>query len=318
MYGRSETSDASPAPASFVVVVVSAPVAASFVDAAPFESSLDPQAVIAVAKISAPEMPSATANVVDRRIDEVYVACMPTASSSRPYELFYWPSIQGRGELVRLAFEYAHAPYVDVARTPKGMDAMMTIMNGRKNAVFPFAPPFLKHGKFMLAQTANILLYLGPRLGLAPKSEEGRLVLHQHQLTVTDLFVEAHDTHHPLSGQLYYEDQKAEAKVRAKKFVALRIPKYLGYFEDALDKNGGKHLIGAKITYGDLSMFQLVEGLTYAFPKAMKRIGKKIPTLVKLHQRVATDKKLSDYFLSGRRIPFNEDGIFRRYPELDH
>ncbi len=244
---------------------------------------------------------------------------MPTASSaSRSYELYYWPSIQGRGELVRLALEYAHAPYVDVARTPKGMSEMMKIMNSRKNPVFPFAPPFLKHGKFMIGQTANVLLYLGPRLGLAPKSEEGRLVLHQHQLTVTDLFAETHDTHHPVSNQLYYEDQKTEAQEAAKNFVTKRIPKFLGYFEDAIAKNDGKHLLGTKMTYGDLSMFQIVEGLTYAFPKAMKRIRNKIPKLVKLHERVATDKKLSDYFLSGRRIPFNEDGIFRRYPELDH
>ena len=241
---------------------------------------------------------------------------MPTAST-RSYELFYWPSIPGRGEPARLALEYAHANYVDVARTPKGMTEMMKIMNDRKNAVFPFAPPFLRHGKFMIAQTANILLYLGPRLGLAPKSEEARLVLHQHQLTVTDLYAEVHDTHHPISNELYYEDQKAEAKANAKTFIEKRIPKYLGYFEDAVTKNGGKHLVGTKMTYGDLSMFQIVEGLTYAFPKAMKRIAKKIPNLMKLHERVATDKKLSEYFLSARRIAFNEDGIFRHYPDLD-
>ncbi len=243
---------------------------------------------------------------------------MASVSHSSHYALFYWPSIQGRGELIRLPLEYARASYVDVARMPGGMNEMMKLMNARKNSVFPFAPPFLKNGKFMIAQSANILLYLGPRLGLAPKTEEARLVLHQHQLTVTDLFVEAHDTHHPLGGQLYYEDQKPEAKARAKKFVDLRIPKFLGYFEDALAKNGGRHLVEAKMTYGDLSMFQIIEGLTYAFPKAMKRIGKKIPKLRKLHERVATDKKLSDYFLSGRRLPFNEDGIFRHYPELDH
>ena len=198
---------------------------------------------------------------------------MTTASSSRSYELYYWPSIQGRGEPIRLALEYAHAPYVDVARSTKtgGVGAMMKIMNNRKNAVFPFAPPFLRHGKFMIAQTANILFYLGPRLGLAPKSEEARLVLHQHQLTVTDLFAEVHDTHHPVSNDLYYEDQKSEAKERTTNFIQKRIPKFLGYFEDALTKNGGEHLVGTKMTYGDLSMFQTVEGLTYAFPNAMKK-----------------------------------------------
>jgi len=240
-------------------------------------------------------------------------------SHSHSYELYYWPSIQGRGEFVRLALEYAGASYLDVARSKKagGVGAVMKIMNERENAVFPFAPPFLKNGKFVIAQTANILLYLGPRLGLAPKSEEARLILHQHQLTISDLVVEAHDTHHPLSGDLYYEDQKREAKVRSKKFIATRIPKFLGYFEDTLAKNGGKHLFGTKMTYVDLSAFQIVAGLTYAFPKAMKKIGKKFPKMLALHERVANDKKLSDYFLSGRRIPFNEDGIFRHYPELD-
>lgn len=246
---------------------------------------------------------------------------MPSVSRrSHSYELYYWPSIQGRGEFVRLALEYAGAPYVDVARSEKsgGVGAMMKIMNERKNAVFPFAPPFLKNGKFLIAQTANILFYLGPRLGLAPKNEETRLTIHQHELTISDLVVEAHDTHHPLSGSLYYEDQKPEAKVRSKKFITERIPKYLSYFEDALVKNGGKHLVGTKMTYVDLSTFQVVAGLTYAFPKAMKKIGKKFPKVLALHERVATEKKLSDYFLSGRRIPFNEDGIFRHYPELDH
>ncbi|MEO8876253.1 MAG: glutathione S-transferase [Polyangiaceae bacterium] len=235
------------------------------------------------------------------------------------YELYYWPSIQGRGEFVRLALEYAGVPYVDVARSKKagGVPAMMKLMLGKK-AGAPFAPPFLRHGKFVLAQTANILQYLGPRLELAPRSEEARLVAHQHQLTISDLVVEAHDTHHPLGGDLYYEDQKKEAKVRSGIFIKTRIPKFLSYFENAIVANDGLHLIGKRTTYVDLSVFQAFAGLGYAFPKAMKRIGPKFPKLVRLHERIATDKKLSDYFLSARRIPFNEDGIFRHYPELDH
>ncbi len=242
---------------------------------------------------------------------------MPTASSSRSFELFYWPEIQGRGEFIRLALEFAGAPYVDVARTKGGMPKMMKLLGDRTKTCAPFAPPFLKHGNFVLAQRANILNWLGPRIGLAPKNEETRVMIHQHELTISDLIVEAHDTHHPIASSLYYEDQKSEAKARSKIFIKERIPKYLGFFEAVLAKNDGKHLVGTKTTYVDLSLFQIVAGLTYAFPKAMKKFSPKIPKVTKLHERVATDKKLSDYFLSGRRIAFNEDGIFRHYPELD-
>ena len=130
------------------------------------------------------------------------------------YELYYWPSIQGRGEFVRLALEDAGADYVDLARRPKGMAAMMRFMESNTVERPPFAPPFLKAGKLVIAQTANILFYLGPRLDLAPKSEPSRLCAHQLQLTIADWVAEAHDTHHPISGGLYYEDQKAEAKRR--------------------------------------------------------------------------------------------------------
>src|SRR5690349_23332356 len=150
------------------------------------------------------------------------------------YELYYWPSIQGRGEFVRLALEDAGADYVDVARGPKGMAAMMRLMESRSVNNPPFAPPFLKAGKLVVAQTANILLYLGARHGLAPKTEAGKLWVHQLQLTVTDFVLEVHDTHHPLGPSLYYEDQKAPAKKRTEEFWSERVPKYLGYFEDVL------------------------------------------------------------------------------------
>lgn len=233
------------------------------------------------------------------------------------YELYYWPSIQGRGEYVRLALEEAGAAYRDVARIGAGMAAMMRLMESERLKQPPFAPPFLKAGKQIIAQTANILLYLGARHGLAPASEAGRLWAHQLQLTVTDFVSEVHDTHHPIATDLYYEDQRREAKLRARYFRQSRIPKYLGYFEDVLERNGGRHLIGGRVTYPDLSMFQLVEGLRYAFPKAMKRVEKKTPLLVGLHDRVAERPRIASYLTSKRRIPFNEDGIFRRYPALD-
>ncbi len=231
------------------------------------------------------------------------------------YELYYWPSIQGRGEYVRLALEEAGAEYSDVARGPRGVTAMMKMM-GAKNTP-PFAPPFLKAGRFVVGQTANILFYLGSRHGLAPKAEAARLWLHQLQLTVTDFVLEVHDTHHPLGPSLYYEDQKAAAKKRTGEFWNERVPKYLGYFERLLKDNGGRYVAGRRLTYVDLSMFQLVEGLRYAFPRRMKAFERKIPALVDLHDRVAVRPNVKAYLGSGRRIAFNEDGIFRRYRALD-
>src|SRR5436305_2303121 len=195
------------------------------------------------------------------------------AGSSMRYQRYYWPTIQGRGEYVRLALEDAGAAYEDVARGPSGMAAMSRLMEqgGRP----PFAPPFLKAGKLVIGQTANILLYLGARHGLAPKAEAGRLWVHQLQLTITDLVAEVHDTHHPLGPSLYYEDQRAPAKKRSDEFWKERAPKYLGYFE-GLTRSGRAYITGRRLTYVDLSLFQIVEGLRYAFPKRMKAFEKEI------------------------------------------
>jgi len=239
------------------------------------------------------------------------------------YELYYWPTIQGRGEFVRLALEAAAADYVDVARgSPKdgqGMPAMMRLLEGPDVTQPPFAPPILKADGLLIAQTANILQYLGPRLGLAPEDEAGRLWTHQLQLTIADLVVEAHDTHHPIAGGLYYEDQKPEARRRAADFLKARAPKYLGYFERVLMRNpkGPGHLAGGALSYVDLSLFQCVEGLRYAFPKAMARLERDCPKVVALRDAVAALPRIKAYLVSHRRIPFNEQGIFRNYPELD-
>jgi glutathione S-transferase len=236
------------------------------------------------------------------------------------YELYYWPTIQGRGEFIRLALEEIGANYVDVARRPSksgGVPKMMTFLDGKRVEHPPFAPPFLKSGKLIIGQTANILLFLGMRHGLAPRDEAMRLWAHQLQLTITDLVVEIHDTHHPISGRLYFEDQRSEAKRRATDFLKYRAPKFLGYFERVLDRGRGTYLLGRKLTYADLSLFQIVEGLRYAFPKAMKRLEKKIPRVVALHDRVAKRPRIAAYFASERRIASNEQGIFRYYRELD-
>jgi glutathione S-transferase len=231
------------------------------------------------------------------------------------YELYYWPSIQGRGEYVRLALEEAGADYLDVARA-RGTAAMMRMMERGGNTP-PFAPPFLKAGSRVIGQTANILFYLGARHSLAPKAEAGRLWVHQLQLTITDFVAEVHDTHHPLGPSLYYEDQIDEARKRTHEFWRERVPKYLGYFEQLADGSAGHYVTGRKLTYADLSLFQLVEGLRYAFPKRMKAFERKIPSLCELHERIAARANIKAYLASERRIPFNEDGIFRFYKELD-
>ena len=232
------------------------------------------------------------------------------------YELYYWPEIQGRGEFVRLALEEAGASYADVARRRgSGMDAMSRMMNGGKRP--PYAPPFLKAGKLVIAHVALILQYLGPRLKLVPRSEADRLWAHQLQLTLTDLVKEIHDTHHPISSQLYYEDQRPAAKRYTREFWKHRIPKLLGYFENVLEQSRGSFIFGRKLSYVDLSLFQIVEGLRYAFPKRMKRFEKEIPRLVALRDRVAARPRIAAYLQSDRRIGFNEWGIFRAYKELD-
>lgn len=226
------------------------------------------------------------------------------------YKLFYWPEIQGRGEFIRLALEDAGAEYDDVLRHSSDFSFP------RKFS--PFALPYLVAGKLVISQTANILQYLGSRLGLAPKDEAGRLWVHQLQLTIADWLVEVHDVHHPVGSGLYYEEQKREAKRRAVDFLAARLPKFLGYFEKVLARAPkGGYLLGRRCSYADLSLFQMVEGLRYAFPVAFGRHERRHPRILAVHAQVATRPRLAAYLASGRRIPFNRQGIFRHYPELD-
>ena len=244
---------------------------------------------------------------------------MMTAAETPLYELHYWPSIQGRGEFVRLALEDAGVSYVDVARSPDrgGVPALMALLRGDGPGPTPFAPPILVANNRLIAQTAAILLYLGPRIGLAPEDEVSRLWAHQLQLTIADFASEVHDTHHPIGSGMYYEDQQAEARKRSADFVAHRMPKFLGYFERVLRENGGEHLVGTRTSYVDLSIFQVLAGLEYAFPRALTRLAPEIPLLIALRDRVAARPRLAAYLASERRVPFNQHGLFRRYPELD-
>src|SRR5262245_18980151 len=238
-----------------------------------------------------------------------------------PYELYYWPSNQGRGEFVRLALEEAAADYVDVGRLPEadggGVPAILKLMNSPEIRTPPFAPPFLKAGNLIIGQTANILMYLGAHHGRAPADEAGRLWTHQLQLSVTDFVKEIHDTHHPIGAAFYYEDQKAEAKRYTDNFLKLRATKFLDYFESVLARNGGQHLVGGALTYADLSLFQRVAGLRYAFPRAMARLERDLPRAVALHDAVAKRPRIAAYLASSRRMPFDEKGVSRRYPDLD-
>ena len=233
------------------------------------------------------------------------------------YELYYWPEIQGRGEFVRLALEEGGADYIDVARGGRGVDAMMRMMDGGAVKRPPYAPPFLKAGKIVVAQTVMILHHLGPRLGLVPRGEADRLWAHQLQLTIADFVKEIHDTHHPIASALYYEQQRPAAKRYSEEFWRHRVPKTMGYFEDVLARSGGPFVFGRRLSYVDLSLFQIVEGLRYAFPQRMKRFEKKVPRLLALRVLVAKRPRVAAYLASGRRIAFNEWGIFRHYPELD-
>jgi glutathione S-transferase len=242
------------------------------------------------------------------------------APVEKTYELFYWPGLQGRGEFIRLAFEDAGVPYDDVARRRDGVAAIERLLAGGGDWLAPLGPPALRHGDVVVAQTAAILQYVAPQLGLVPDDEASRLRAHQLQLTVADLVAEVHDTHHPIGSSLYYEDQRREAMRRAPLFLRERVPKYLRYFDRALDSNpagGGRWLVGGDCSYADLSLFQLVAGLRYAFPNAMRRIERRFPRLVALHDAVAARPRIAAYLASDRRVPFNEYGIFRHYPELD-
>jgi glutathione S-transferase len=235
-----------------------------------------------------------------------------------PYELYYWPSLQGRGEFIRLALEDTQTPYIDVARQPQsaggGIPAILALLRGDRTGLRPLI------GNIVLAQVANILMFLGPRLGLAPTDEVGRAAVNQLQLTLADLVAEVHDTHHPISTGMYYEDQKPEAMRRSAGFREQRMPKFLGYFEDALNRNTageGKYLVSDQRTYVDLSMFQVLTGLEYAFPKAYKRIIATTPKLAALRENIAARPNIAAYLASTRRLANNESDIFRNYPELD-
>jgi glutathione S-transferase len=238
-----------------------------------------------------------------------------------PYELYYWPDIPGRGEFVRLVLEQAGTPYRDVGRLPAdqggGADAVLAFWAGQREGHPVFAPPVLKQGGLVLSQTAAICHFLGRRHELAPPDEADQAQALALQLTIADLVLEAHDTHHPISSWLYYEDQQAEARRRAPHFVGQRLPRFLAYFERVLRHAGGEVLVGGRLSHADLGLFQALEGLAYAFPRGFALASEATPGVLALRERVRELPRIAAYLASERRLPFNQEGIFRRYPELD-
>ena len=205
------------------------------------------------------------------------------------------------------------------------------------------APPILRHGDLLINQLPNILLYLGPQLGLAPYWDEdpnGIYYINELALTASDgLSNEAHDTHHPIAAGAYYEDQKEEAKKKAKDYIKNRLPKFVGYFERVLKSEaskGGEWLYGGKLTYADLVLFHTVDGVSFAFPKALEKMKKsgEYDGVFNLIERIRSRDNIKKYLESDRRQKYSK-GIYRKssliyivswercltlpghYPELD-
>lgn len=247
------------------------------------------------------------------------------------YELLYHPGIPGRGEFVRLAFEAAGVPYKDVANEDKnGYSTVQKICMNKSNESADsnppvFSPPALrvpgagKDGEaLIISQTPNILLYLGDRIGMVPEGDESaKYYTNQLTLTVLDLNNEVHDTHHPLAVAEYYENQKDSAQHKAKDVRENRFPKFFSYFTRTLEGNregggDGKYLVGNQLTYADTSVWQVIDGCFFAFPKEMEARKKEFPELLgTFYDNIKNEKGLKEYLASDRRLPYSM-GIFRQ------
>ncbi|KEY69018.1 hypothetical protein S7711_03320 [Stachybotrys chartarum IBT 7711] len=243
------------------------------------------------------------------------------------YELIYWPSAPGRGEPVRLLFEEAGVPYADTAKdagraveTIQGLMAAEHLGDDSNPPVF--APPLLRHGDLLINQLPNILLYLAPKLGLAPAAGPAVYHLNAIVLTLLDGFVnELHETHHPIATSQYYDDQKPEAKKRSKSYREERLPRFLGYAQRLLDaktSGDGPWLYGGSLTYADLVLFQGIHGTKYAFPKTVEKLQKsgKYDGVFALFDAVQERPNIKAYMASDRRVDYSQ-GIWRYYPELE-
>lgn len=250
------------------------------------------------------------------------------------YELLYHPGIPGRGEFIRLVLEAAGVPYKDLANDSiEGAYSVQAIIDPSSTGDDdgnppPFAPPALRipsEGKrgtaLVIYQTPSILAYLGDRLGLAGADQAERAWVLSHTLTALDCNNEVHDTHHPIAVSEYYEAQMDEALKKAKVFREHRIPKFLGYFERLLMGNkehgGGRYLVGCKLSFADTTVWQVLSGLEFAFPREIEARKQEYPTLFeKFYPSIREEKGIKEYLASNRRLPFGM-GVYRHYPELD-
>ncbi|KAK3723430.1 hypothetical protein LTR37_001682 [Vermiconidia calcicola] len=252
-----------------------------------------------------------------------------------PYELLYHPGVPGRGEPIRLLLEAAGVPYNDIANQEKnGYDTVQKICMNKAlesdNGNPPvFSPPALrvpgagKDGKaLVISQTPNILSYLGDRTGMAGDEQEKYWVA-QLALTALDLANEVHDSHHPIAVAKYYEEQKEESKGKSKDIRENRFPKFFSYFQRTLQGNKerggveGKYMVGKQLTYADTTIWQVLDGCMFAFPKEMEARKEEFPDLLQgFYESVKSEKGLKEYLASDRRLEYSM-GIFRQYPELD-
>ncbi len=245
---------------------------------------------------------------------------LPETQLKRTYRLYYWPMLPGRGEFIRLIFEDAGADYIDVGRLPEdeggGISALRKKIDNPHRGFESFALPLLEYDDYLIAQLPNICLFLANEFNMIPGGNH-YFRANQLMLTICDIIDEIHNTHHPLSISMYYENQQEAAKKNALSFTTERLPKWLQYLEKTLIGNGEKHLAGTQISYVDIALFQLIRGLDYAFPNHMQRYLPQIPKLIALKDRVGERPGICSYLSSERCIDFNNDGIFRAYPELD-
>ncbi|KAK4058824.1 hypothetical protein OIO90_000270 [Microbotryomycetes sp. JL221] len=256
------------------------------------------------------------------------------SNPSKPdFEVVYHAGIPGRAEFVRLMFEATGVTYRD-APQEDGQDCIIPYVTGNfadhdKNPL-PFAVPVLRHNDVVISQVPNIVLYLSSRLppidldGESTNTAQTPAPLHdlstfhwlEQLMTILDMNNEVHETHHPIDIRLYYEDQKAEAQKRAQAFREARIPKFLGNFENNIKKHTSGFL-NEKVSPADLALFHMVEGILFAFPERINQVKSEFPHVFKLRDTIKSSRRIQAYINSGRRIPFNNYGIFRHYTELD-
>jgi glutathione S-transferase len=207
----------------------------------------------------------------------------PVIMTGEVFELIYWPGDPGRAEHIRLALEYAGAKYIDTALSKDALTTVLAQISDDQlgDSLNPpcYAPPILRHGQLAINQTPNVLLYLGPKLGLVPGIDENPNNLFRVNalaLSALDgLSNEVHNCHHPISTSLYYEEQKDESIRASTAWVTKRLPIFLAYFQKVLSGEAsgqGPWLFGGKTSYADLVLYH-VRAFAHFIPLPVNRVG---------------------------------------------